>query len=84
MSLEDSFKKHGVVAIRVDMAVVMGAAQAAIDTLRRGNQRTVTSLAVAATLVQMHSDIAGVTTDETLELIRMWLAAGLVPSVPPR
>lgn len=83
MSLEDSFRKHGVKAVRVDMSVVLDATKAAIDTLRRGNQPLVVSIAVAAAIVQMRADLTGVPVDEVLEVVRAWLAAGLIPDCPP-
>jgi hypothetical protein len=73
MSLSDSFKAHGAVAITYNMQHVIAALRAVIHTLKDAGERPVTGLAVAGLLVQMHAEVSGTTVDETIELMRVFI-----------
>lgn len=75
MSLEDSFRKYGAEIVHINMEVLTDLGIMVTRHLRERQQRPVVTLAVAAMLIQMHSDVAGVEVEETIELVRSFINA---------
>ena len=73
MSLKDSYRVYGASPVRIDMNVLADIGRMITKRLAEHNQRPVVTLAVAAMLIQMHSDIAGVDVDETIELVHNFI-----------
>jgi hypothetical protein len=74
MSLSDSYRKYGAKEVLFNPTITVEAVKMVMGLLFEKRERPVAAVAVAGMIVWMHSDTAKVSIDETIELMRQFIA----------
>lgn len=75
MAISDSFKKHGITAISYSPRSVIDSVAAVMGILRQRGERRAVALCVAGLIVRMQAELAGDSIDNTIELMKLYLAS---------